>query len=170
LFDVTPRISTVRSSFHRQIQRIEDRKALMTETKTSWQLDQAALVAAESAHDLEADRIKRTRQSTALWCSRVGRDVSALKTVLEALRPSSPSSSSSSPSQAPAEASPEGSLLSTRARLETVQGSLSEALKDQVRALYPLPFLPSVSFFSDFLHRCSSHLSTLILFHRTEAL
>jgi hypothetical protein len=123
----------------------------MTETKTSWQLDQAALVAAESAHDLEADRIKRTRQSTAVWCSRVGRDVSALKTVLEALRPSPPSSSSSlSPSQAPTEASPDGSLLSTRARLEAVQGSLSVALKDQVRALYPpplfsLPFLFSLT-------------------------
>jgi hypothetical protein len=158
LFDVTRRISTVRSSFHRQIQRIEDRKALMTETKTSWQLDQASLVAGESAHDLEADRIKRTRQSTAVWCSKVGRDVSALKTVLDAIRPSVPSSSSS-PSQAPAEASPEGSLLPTRARLEAVQGSLSEALKDQVRALYPLTFLSSVRLSLTSLHLFALHTS-----------
>jgi hypothetical protein len=113
----------------------------MTETKTSWQLDQASLVAGEDAHNLEASRIKRTRQSTAVWCSRVGRDVSALKTVLEALRPT-PSSSSSSSSEAPvpAEIALEGSLLSTRARLEAVHASLSEALKDQVR-----PSVPSLS-------------------------
>ena len=112
----------------------------MTETKTSWQLDQASLVAGEDAHNLEASRIKRTRQSTAVWCSRVGRDVSALKTVLEALRPTPSSSSSSSEAPVPAEIAPEGSLLSTRARLEAVHASLSEALKDQVR-----PSVPSLS-------------------------
>lgn len=104
----------------------------MTETKASWQLDQASLLAGESAHDQQADRIKHTRQSTAVWCSRVGRDVSALKIVLEALRPPPPSSSSSSSSVAPAVASPEESLLSIRARLEAVQESLGGALKDQV--------------------------------------
>lgn len=100
----------------------------MKETKASWQLDQAALLAGESAHALESERIKHTRKNNAVWCSSVGRDVVALKCVLEALRVSSASA-------APAEESKEGSLLSTRVQLEAVQGSLSEALKDQVSTL-----------------------------------
>lgn len=156
----------MRTSYQRQIQRIEDRKALLSSTRVSWQADQATLIKWQTNHEEAVKRIMQERESSALWRSSVTHDVEVLTATRDMiistraasqppLSPSSSSlsSSSSSSSTASSCASSEMMLfLAAREQLDVVQESFSALLISQARSWllsypscprHPYPSIPS---------------------------
>ena len=68
----------VRQSFQRQIQRIEDRRTLLADTKTSLTLDLSVLSKSQQEHDQKMEKLKIMKMETTNRCQRILNDVAEL--------------------------------------------------------------------------------------------
>lgn len=68
----------VRQSFQRQIQRIEDRRTLLADTKTSLTLDLSVLSKSQQEHDQKVEKLKIMKTETTGRCQRILNDVAEL--------------------------------------------------------------------------------------------
>ena len=131
----------MRTAYQRQIQRIEDRRALLSSTRVSWQADQASLIEWQSSHEDSVRKIMQERESSTLWRSNVTRDVQVLtatRDMIISTQAASHSALSSSSESTISSHSPEMLLfLAAREQLDAVQESLSALLISQVGTMTP---------------------------------
>ena len=143
------RISQVRSTFKRQILRIEDRRSLLTQTKESCHADFEALKVAEKKHTGRLTLMERIRSSSTQWCVKMKEEVTLMKKTMEVLYSTNTDTDTATPSstatQTPTPASSSSSssssshlavgerFLSLKHQLESVEVAISDSLKTQVR-------------------------------------
>ena len=80
-----PRINVVRQSFQRQIQRIEDRRTLLTDTKKSLNLDLSILSKGQEEHDRKMEKLRIMKMKTSDRCERILNDVAELSRAISAV-------------------------------------------------------------------------------------
>ena len=143
------RISQVRSTFKRQILRIEDRRSLLTQTKESCHADFEALKVAEKKHTGRLTLMERIRSSSTQWCVKMKEEVTLMKKTMEVLYSTNTDTDtattlfSATPTPTPASSSSSSSssshlavgerFLSLKHQLESVEVAISDSLKTQVR-------------------------------------
>ena len=170
----------MRTAYQRQIQRIEDRRALLSSTRVSWQADQASLIEWQSSHEDSVRKIMQERESSTLWRSNVTRDVQVLTAtrdmIISCQAASHSALSAPSASTPPFHSSEMLLFLAAREQLDAVQESLSALLISQVgtmtptltphlRPHFPLHLAHPYTFFTCFPYPLQSFLLSYPIWH-----